>query len=182
MGSEGRGLLFWANLVRIGAFLTVCCGLSDKASDSSCVVFFVFPSWTVSTSQKESVCCTTTAVPGLSCTYRVPRPVAPKVCFLQAGICRKDWGADCPEPIVLQPWQAKSAWPCNTVSREPFLQRSGWVYALSYEGLPLRNPFWTHSRRAHELHSLGYVPFLSPPPPPLFFFAEPEANGKFVLG
>lgn len=40
---------------------------------------------------------------------------------------------------------------------------------LPSEGLPLRNSFWTHGRRAHELHSLGYVPFLSFPPPPFFF-------------
>ena len=62
--------------------------------------------------QKESVCCATTAVPGLSCTYRVPPTSSSQSVFSTGWYMQEGLGGGggcCPEPIVLQPWQAESA-------------------------------------------------------------------------
>lgn len=109
-------------------------------------------------------------------------PKASKVCFLQAGICRKDWFS--PSLLCLQHMCfAVANWKCMT----PWYSLKGTfspevrLDLLSYpaRALALRSFFWTHCVRAYEVYS-SLLLF----PSPFFFFfllIEPEANGTFVL-
>lgn len=126
----------------------------------------VSPADSLTSPQKESVCCTTTAVPGLSCTYRVPRDQRlPKCVFYRLVSAGRTEGG-CPEPIVLQSWQA-----CMTLQhclKGTFPPEVRLGLRPTQPGPAFEKFLWTHGRRAYELHSLGYVPFLSPSHPPPF--------------
>ena len=107
--------------------------------------------------------------PGLSCTYRVPLTSGSQSVFstgwclqegLEGGLSRTHCSAalaSLHDPATLSQGDLSSRGQAGST-------------LLPSEGLPLRHSFWTHGRRAHELHSLGYVPFLSLPPTPPFFF------------
>lgn len=110
-------------------------------------------------------------------------PKASKVCFLQAGICRKDWFS--PSLLCLQHMCfAVANWKCMTprYSLKGTFSPEVRLDLLSYpaRALALRSFFWTHCLRAYEVYS-SLLLF----PSPFFFFfllIEPEANGTFCSG
>lgn len=99
------------------------------------------------------------------------------MCFLQAGICRKDWFT--PSPLCLQHMCfALESWKCVT----PQHWLKGNFPAEVRQGLPsyptralvLGSFPRTCCTRAHELHSLAVFPLPLPTPPPFFC----RARGK----
>lgn len=117
--------------------------------------------------QKESVCCTTTAVPGLSCTYRVPLTSGSQsVCFphrlkLSGKGLEEGYSRSLVFPAVL----ASLLWPAAAHLKGVAFLRGhfGSVLSLLARYHLLRNSSGHVGRLA--IHSLAHVPFSIPPPP-----------------
>lgn len=122
-------------------------------------------------------------LPGWAARTTFPWPVAPKVCFLQAGICRKDWCSHSPPCSQRMCFAALASWECVTLRHclkgtFPPEVRLG---LHSYSAKPCLWEIPSGHIAGRLMGSTVLAMFLSAPyhSPP--FMAEPEASGKFVL-